>query len=436
MLTFKLASRNLLRNRWRSGLTLGGIAVATTILVWSAAFTDAFTEQMINGATAVNVGQIQIHNSAYAERPQVDEFFPTDAEMLRKIRALDGVEATPHIFFSSLLGHEKHSVVARITGVDPVHERNVTLISAGLTQGEWLPNAPPSDDLYAPLNAVIGEQLAKQLNLEVGSEVTAIFAGALGTSGNALLNVVGVVRTGNQLIDRQGVYVDISRLQAISRMEGYTHELMIKTEDLMLADEDAVKVQAIVDETMSTLYANSDIPKDFQRPLTVRTWKKIQPELHEMLEMSSKSTWITYALIYAIAALGLLNTQRMSTIERQREFGVLLSVGLSPWRLGAILIFEALFLALAGGIIGAIMGSGLSYYFTETGLNMGAFTDSDSGGFSYMGVAFNERIFFRFHLRHVIRPLQVLVPISMLCGLWPAITAMRLNAIQAVAGRS
>ena len=63
----KLAIRNLLKNRWRSGLTMGGVAVAVGLLVWTLAFYDGWIAQMVRGATAVETAQVQIHTSAWVE---------------------------------------------------------------------------------------------------------------------------------------------------------------------------------------------------------------------------------------------------------------------------------------------------------------------------------------------------------------------------------
>ena len=61
----RLAARNLVRNRWRSFLTAGGVAVATALLIWTVCFSKTFSVAMVKGATAVDVGQAQIHSAAF-----------------------------------------------------------------------------------------------------------------------------------------------------------------------------------------------------------------------------------------------------------------------------------------------------------------------------------------------------------------------------------
>ena len=69
--------------------------------------------------------------------------------------------------------------------------------------------------------------------------------------------------------------------------------------------------------------------------------EEIVPELAQMVELSDSALWIWYIIIFGIAGLGILNTQRMSALERRREFGVLLAIGVTPNRLRNLLLKPA-----------------------------------------------------------------------------------------------
>ena len=169
--------------------------------------------------------------------------------------------------------------------------------------------------------------------------------------------------------------------------------------------------------------------------LRARSWRELMPQVAQMVESTSGTIWIFYLVIYLLAALGILNTQRMSALERRREFGVLLAIGVSPGRLGATICFEAALLTVFGGLLGLLLGLAFVGYHATAGLNMGYFS-SDGEGFSYMGVAFDERLYFVVDAWSLLEPVIAVAIVGVLCGLWPAISAARLHPVRAISGRT
>ena len=415
---FKLAFRNVLRNRWRSLLTAGGIAVGVGLLIWTNCYIEGFLRVMIEGATAVEVGHAQIHDPDYAEEPSIYQHFAVDDEWLDNLEAQSSaVAVTPRVLVYGLIGNENRSQVANIRGVDPVREPRVSPVTDGIVEGRWLSESPP--DYPAPREAVLGEKIADHLEVGVGDELVLFLQAADGSLGNDLLEVVGIVRTGSSAVDRVGVYMHIEDAQFIAALEGRAHEVAIVGPSIDDAEATALSVAgALGDEE-----------------LDVRDWKDVLPELSMMLESSSSSVWIMYFFIYAIVALGVINTQRMSALERRREFGVLLAVGLKPRQLGAVIMIETILLAAVGGVLGLVFGGALSQYHSTAGLNIGAFAGSGDG-FSFMGVGFRERIFFDVTASALIQPVVIVLFVAVFCGIWPAVQSMRIDAVQAIAGRT
>src|SRR6056297_3421415 len=119
----RLALRNILRSRFRSVLTLSGIAVATLMLIFNMSFIDSFYDLMIRGSTDVETGHVQIQDRDYIEQPATIDYMEWNEEYRRAIEAIPEVQAvTPRIRLFGLVGHEDRSFVGRIFGVDPVTE--------------------------------------------------------------------------------------------------------------------------------------------------------------------------------------------------------------------------------------------------------------------------------------------------------------------------
>jgi len=420
---FRLAIRNLFRKRWRSLLTASGIAVAVAILVWMVCWMDSFNDLLIKGATSLDIGQVQVQSQAYIDKANLYNSFPVSGAHLDEVRKLEnvgGAVARVHVY--GLVGNEERSQVARITGVQPEDERRVTSVVDGLQAGSWLSETPAGP---GPRELVLGAALAKLLQVEVGDELVLFLQAADGSLGNELGKVIGVVKTGSTLIDRNTVFMHIDDVQYVAALDGQAHEVSIKVTDLSAIAEVSAAVAALV---------TVDGEQDPKRLLVSRTWEKVRPQMSKMVEMNSQSTGVLYCSIYLIAGLGILNAQRMSALERRREFGVLLAVGISPAKLWLSIVVETLVLTLLGAALGAALGATISEYHTVVGLDYSVFSSAEN--ISFMGVSFSERTYFDLELQHVVDPVVVIAFVGILCGLWPATSASRLNPMRAISGRS
>ncbi len=433
MIALKLGLRNLARNRWRSGLTLAAVAVAVGLMVWTLGFYEGWIQQMVRGATGVESLQAQIHTAGYIESPRVYHAFAMDDDRLRRILAVPGVAAvTPRLELHGLLGNEQRSQVARFVGVRPDLEAAATPVTRGLTAGRWLSAAPAA--YPAPREIVLGDGLARQLQATPGTELVVFLEAADGSLGNELLEVVGVVRTGNTQIDRMSAYMHLADAQYLAALEDRVHEVAIRSDD----PDDAI---AIATAIASALGIRGTAPEDGavergevgEGVLVIRPWQEIMPSMAQMLVLFRQSYGFMYLLIYLVAAVGIINTQRMSAMERKREFGVLMAIGMRPRRMFRTLVVESVVLGLVGALIGAAGGALLTWYHATAGFDMTVFTDQAT--FSMMGVSFSDRIYFELYPNAVIQPVLVMLGVAALSGLWPAIRSARIDPAPTIAGR-
>ncbi len=422
MISAKIGLRNLARNRWRSGLTLGGIALSVAFMVWILGFMEGWLQEMIQGATSVATGQVQVSTRAFVDNPRVYRSFPVDRELLERILGVEGVEAaSPRVTLNGLVGHERKSQVARILGVDPVLEGRATPVPEGVEEGRWLSGTPPP--YPAPREVVLGADMARQLGVGPGDELVVFAEAADGSLGNDLLEVVGTVRTGNSVVDRLTVYMHLEDARFLGALEGQAHEILVKGHSLLRAQETAGAVAAALGAG----------PAEGEGALLVRPWQEILPSIHKMLTLSRQSNWMMYLLVYLVAAVGIVNTQRMSALERRREFGVLLAIGMRPRRMFRMVLTESLVLGTLGGLLGTALGALVTWYHATAGLDMALFTEH--GGFTFMGVAFSGKMYTTLTATAAMQPVLVMILVAFLAGLWPAATSARLDPAPTIAGR-
>lgn len=427
MLSVRLGSRNLARQRWRTGFTLAGIGVSVALMVWTLAFMEGWMDQMVVAATAVDTGQLEVQTAGWADKPRPYESFAVNDSLLELIQSVPGVAAaSPRVELYGLVGHERRSQVARILGVDPDLETDATPIARGIRQGRWLGERPAPEGQGREV--VVGSGLAKQLEVEPGAELVVFAEAADGSLGNDLLQVVGVVETGNSAIDRGAVYLHIADARFLAALEGRANAVLVSTVD----PEQGIPVSDRLAARLGALRDPAGAPAE---AVVVRSWQELIPSLYQVIAMSRSSYWMMYALIYLVAAVGILNTQRMSALERRREFGVLIAIGMRPRRLFRTLLVESVVLGFAGSVIGAILGGAVSWYHATAGLDLSLFT-SQGQGFSYMGVAFTDRLYATLNVTSFVQPVAVMLLVAVLSGLWPAGTAARLKPAPTIAGRT
>lgn len=446
MISLRLGLRNLARNRWRSALTLAAVGVAVALMVWTLALYEGWIAQMVRGATAVETGQVQIHTAAYVEQPRAYRSFPVDATLLERIRSVPDVRAaSPRVELHGLVGNEERSQVGRILGVDPGLEAATTAVAEAVVEGRWLSSEPP--DHPAPREAVLGSGLARQLRVETGDELVVFLEAADGSLGNELLRVAGTVRTGNTRVDRTTLYMHLEDAQVLGALHGEVHEVAIRTDDLTRALETATAVAEALGARRDPGSTDSDAPGAAPNApeadldalpdpdaLVVRAWQEILPSIQQMLVIFRRSSWVAYLLVYLVAAVGVLNTQRMSAMERRREFGVMMAIGMRPRRMLRTLVAETAVLGLVGALIGAAAGGLLSWYHATRGFDLTLLADDVS--FTYMGVAFSERLYFVLTPEMVAEPVLVMLVVALLSGLWPAFKAARIDPAPTIAGRT
>jgi ABC-type lipoprotein release transport system permease subunit len=267
-----------------------------------------------------------------------------------------------------------------------------------------------------------------------GDELVAFFEAADGSLGNDLLEVVGIVRTGNSVVDRNTVYLHVEDTQFLGALGGEVHELAIRTADMTRAREVSGAVAEVIEGRTEAPADVEEAPDEVRNALLVRPWQEILPSVSQMLAISKESYFFTYLLIYLVAAVGILNTQRMSALERKREFGVLMAIGMRPRKMFRMIVTESLVLGTLGGILGTILGVAVTWYHSVAGLDLGLFTDK--GGFTWMGVAFTGKIHAILTPMIIFQPVVVMVAVAFLAGLWPAVKSARIDPAPTIAGRT
>jgi len=370
-LLIKVSWRNLWRNPRGTLLTALALGLGLSLLLISLGLLDGGHEQTIADGVRFGPGHVVIQAKGYQET--------NSDELLLSARVVSSSEAflqsdtikqlvrgvSPRLLATGLLSSAANASGVRIMGVIPQDERAVSLIPQRMIAGSYLSNdTPPSNG--RPSAAVIGIDLARKLEVKVGSKVVLMTqalrqpgADTRNSSGDemesTLLRVTGIFRTGLQAVDANIVQVPLPAAQSLLGVTGG----QVTQVALLLAEE-------------------SDSPlvaKALRRQLTdasveVLTWRQSIPMLAQILGLDHAFNYIMNGVILAMVGLGILNTILMRVLERHYEFGVCKALGLRPGQLAVMVIGESLALTAISLSLGLVFGLSIEHYFATSGLDL------------------------------------------------------------------
>jgi ABC-type lipoprotein release transport system permease subunit len=408
--------RNVWRQRRSSLLTVIAMAVALAFCTSMLTLVNGVSSQIFSLMVEQQLGHIQLYHKDYPGKQVLFDTVPNGSEVLELVQSMEETAvASGRLRGFGLVGGEVKSSGAQLIGVYPEHETLLTPILRQVVAGEYL-------EAGAKREVVLGVDLAKKLELEVGGELIVIGQGADGSVANDLYTVRGFVKTGRLGVDRAGVFLHASDLQELLVMEGKLHEIIALTHD-------KDQIASYADATRSALQGAQLLSADEDEMLGVYTWWESNSQVAEMLKMQDKAVDIMIYLILLVAGFGILNTMLMSVFERTRELGMLRALGISRRRMVMLVVWESAVLACIACVAGVVLGASLSGYLVAYGLD---FSTGEGEGFSFSGVMFDPIFYGIMELNDFIRPVIAVFVVAAFASLWPALRAAYLRPVEAL----
>ncbi|NOY86120.1 MAG: ABC transporter permease [Deltaproteobacteria bacterium] len=405
MTILRIAWRNLWRNPRRTGITIFSMSFGLTMMIVTYALMDGMYGQMVQFATILGTGHIQIHKPGYLDDRSLYETIDDPAKVLRVVDAAGEGHAAPRTYATALVSSGPQSAGGYIWGIDPLRERQVTDFQHHLASGAFLSEGEKG-------KVVLGHNLARTLSVGPGDEVVLLAQAADGSLGNAVFRISGVLQSIGETFDRTGVLMESDDMDELMALHGRIHEVAVR-----LTRPDRL-TEAL------TRYKTLMAPMG----LEVKSWRELLPELSEVLKLSSTSTTIVLFIIFAVASLGIVNTQLMSLFERTREIGVMRALGLGPIPVAVIVFLETIFMALISAIAGGAGGALWSWYLEVHGWDI----SNLGGSFAYAGVTFDPHLRASLTPPAVIQSIEIMLVVCVLATLFPLFKATRITPASAV----
>lgn len=397
----RLAMRNLVRNRRATFVTSAIVAVAawSMIVLWG--FTDGSMNTVIRSQIELDTGDLQIHHAGYLNDPNL-ELAISDSQYESFVSALAQNSAiksfSPRLKTEGLLQSAYGTKGVEIRGVEPGLETHVTILDQAIIEGHFLENAG---------EIVFGKKLADQLDVRLGEKVVLQAQGLVRTRSKGF-RLVGVMNTGLALMDQSMTFITLDDALTLTDTQGPTEIALTLT-----SGSDAGHVQA-------------QLQNQLGQNVEVVTFAMLNPMLFDMIRYSNAEMVIWMAILGLLAGFGVANTILFTVLQRTREFGIILALGLKPKQLARLVTVESLLTTFIGFALGAVIGLGINVYLEQVGFNLSAYSDA------FPAIGMPQVLYSKADWLHVLYAFIIVILTALISARYPAKRATQLEPTEAM----
>ena len=391
---YKLAIRNLFRQKRRTFLTLAMMIVGFVIMSFSLAISEGGYDRVIASFTNEKTGHIQIHREKFLETPNLFKNLKNVDDLINKIASNKEVVAiTPRIISGGLASILDSTIGVEINGVDFNLERKVSTLEKRIRLGKWF-SKPGAYEI------IIGKKVAEILEAKIGSKVAVIAQAGDGSTANDNFFVVGILK--ENPYDDFLIYTELKTAQEFFYLPNKAHKLVILLNHYSKSEE-----------------VSNELRKLFQKDIAISPWYIVEDEFFRGMTADKKGNKIFYFIVGLMVAIGILNTILMSFLERKREFGILMAIGTRPSFIFSLIMAEGLLLALIASLISLPLSFLINYYFSINGIPLGAKLE-------FGGIVWDELVTTLDPIAFTI-PSLILIISTLFVALYPAIMAAKVT---------
>ena len=397
----KISWRNVWRNKLRSIVVIVSVVFGILGGIIMIAMSYGLNEERMNNAVETYLSHIQIHNESFSEdyniKHTIDNLEAIENAINNDSRV---VSYSKRIIINGMMSNSNGSYGIQVKGVDPAEEIKVTNTYEKLIEGEYFKSKRDNTIL-------VGKKLADRLNLKIKSKVVITFQDANYDLTSLLYRVEGIFRSGNSRYDEANVFVkNISISNNLSGFSGY-HEIPILLTDINLRNE--VKSDLIP-------YSSDNI---------IEAWDDISKDLAYANEMLAAVLYIFMMIILSGLSFGIVNTMLMAILERKKEIGMLMSIGMSRYKIFLMICFETIFLSIVALPFGLIFSYLIVEYYAVVGIDLSIV----EAGLENFGVG--TRMYFKVpDEQYFIVSIMVFI-IAVISSIFPSMRALKINPVEA-----
>jgi len=398
---FKVAWRNIWRNKTRSIVVIASVAVGLFAGMFMMAFYSGLMNQEVAVTVETQLSHIQIHNPAFPDDNDVNYTIGNASIIINNIRGNVNVKAVSgRIITTGMVSSSSTAAGVEIHGVVPADEKAVSTISQDIITGVYFSGKKNE--------IVVGQKLVEKLGVKLHSKIVLTFQSKTGDLTAGSFRITGIFRSRNSGFDEMTVFTNSDELGQLLGTENNIQEIAILLKD-------GKKVDSVA----------AEIKKQYPK-LLVQTWSELSPEMAMLTGLFDQVMYIVIGVILLALMFGIINTMLMSVLERQREFGMLMAIGMDKPRVFFMVVLESVMLTCVGIPVGILITIGTVDVLAKYGIDMSSFSQALSQ-FGFSNIIYPEL------------PTSMFLPITLmtaltaiLSALYPAKKALQFKPAEAI----
>ncbi len=273
---------------------------------------------------------------------------PDSLPLRQKISRLKYVLGVLHRLESfALISYGNKTKGAALLGIDPFLDDKMTGLSHKLVKGKFL----EKDDN----GVLLSQRLAGYAGVNVGDTIVLLSQGYHGVTAADVFPVRGIVKIPNPKLDKALIIGSLKKIQEFYGAEGMLTSMVVNITSRNIIDRVLPEIKNIIDHG----------------DLVALSWTEMNKEIRQQIESDNVSGQIMLGILYVVIFFGILGTIIMMTAERQKEFGVMVALGMHRYYLALIVFVETILLGLVGAVTGELISSLIVAYYYNSPIRIG-----------------------------------------------------------------
>lgn len=399
----KIAWRNIWRNPTRSMVVIMAMFVGMLFGLFSSTFMTGWMQQRLNDGIETETSHIQLHHPQFKNTDDQNTYINQARKKGEQILALPGVDGvSERVKIQAMVASAETSTGILVMGINPQQEKQVINLPEKIVAGDWFESKKRN-------SIIIGQKLAEKLKVRLRSKIVLRLQDVDGNITGGAFRVTGIFKTINTSFDEAYVWVQKNDLQKLTLLPAdAAHEIVVHVENQELLTQTVNEI--------SILYPN----------VLTESWQDVSPELGYLTEVGNTYQYFLVIIILLALGFGIVNTMLMVVLERVRELGMLMAVGMNKRRIFTMIVLESIMLSIVGGFSGILGGIGLTEYLQIDGIDLSLWGE----GLTEWGFA--PIVFPMYDVPMVVTIAVLVIITGIMASLYPAYKGLKLNPSEAI----
>ncbi|MCX7820782.1 MAG: FtsX-like permease family protein [Brevinematales bacterium] len=337
-----IAIKNLVRSKRRTFFTFLILSVGIIFYIFMDGIIKGYKTQSINNFIQFDTGHIKIRSENFdKEDPyNIENFINNPKEVKEILSKKSYIKAyTERIQFLAEADNGKDSLPVVVVGVDYESDSKVFTLTNYIIKGSFVTG-----------EALIGDNLAKDMGVDVGDSIYLTFRNKYGTIDSVEVYISGILFTADPVVNSSSVFISLDDAKSY------------------LATESVTEISIITENYKRDKKFIEDLKKNL-KGFKIESWRELVSGIEAASKQDEITTYIFVFFILVIAIVGIINTMLMSVYEKMKEIGTLKALGMTDEEVKTIFVLEGLIIGIIGGLLGIIIGALVNWYFVRYGID-------------------------------------------------------------------